>query len=249
MSKRKKFEAVFGCCKPILGMIHLKADSNATVIERAKKEIDLLTFNGVTAVVIENYFGSKEDVEIVLDYLKHERSEIVYGVNMLDDDARGFQAAAKYDAKFIQLDSVSGHLTLEDDLLFAQKIREWQSCSKTLVLGGVRFKYQPYKSGRSLKEDLHLGMERCDALVVTGDGTGLPTSIEKIKSFRNIIGDFPLIVGAGITPDNCVEQLSLTDGAIVGSYFKDTCRDDGDMNSQHIRALMDRVEAMRNERY
>lgn len=245
MSARKKFEAVFGGCKPILGMIHLKTDGTATMIERAKKEIDLLLLNDVTAVVIENYFGSEEDVEIVLDYLQHERRDVVYGVNMLDNDARGFEAAAKYNAKFIQLDSVAGHLTPEEDYIFAKTMEEWKRNTKALVLGGVRFKYQPYKSGRSLKEDLRLGMERCDAIVVTGDGTGLPTAIEKIQSFRGFIGDFPLIVGAGMTPESCFEQLSLADGAIVGSYFKDTYKDDGDMSAQHIRALMETVEGMR----
>jgi len=204
-----------------------------------------LLANGVNAVIIENYFGSEADVEVVLDYLRRERGDVVYGVNMLDNDARGFEAAAKYDAKFIQLDSVAGHLTPEDDEAFARQMGKWRGSTGALVLGGVRFKYQPYKSGRSLEEDLRLGMERCDAIVVTGDGTGLLTSMKKIQSFRDIIGDFPLVVGAGMTPESCVGQLSVADGAIVGSYFKNTYKDDGDISAQHIRALMEAVEEVR----
>ena len=34
-----------------------------------------------------------------------------------------------------------------------------------------------------------------------------------------MIGDFPLIIGAGLTSDN-ISQIQYADGAIVGSYFK-----------------------------
>lgn len=64
-------------------------------------------------------------------------------------------------------------------------------------------------------------MERCDAIVATGEGTGISTDLEKIKTYRAILGDFPLIVGAGMTAETAREQLSFADGAIVGSYFKE----------------------------
>ena len=52
----------------------------------------------------------------------------------------------------------------------------------------------------------------------------METDLEKIKSFRSILGDFPLIVGAGVTAQTAKEQLSFSDGAIVGSYFKENGR-------------------------
>lgn len=70
-------------------------------------------------------------------------------------------------------------------------------------------------------------MSRCDAIAVTGEGTGKTTPMEKIRQFRNIMGDFPLVVGAGMTPDTCAEQFSVADAAIVGSYFKQGYLDDG----------------------
>jgi len=48
-----------------------------------------------------------------------------------------------------------------------------------------------------------------------------------------------------MTPESCVGQLSVADGAIVGSYFKNTYKDDGDISAQHIRALMEAVEEVR----
>ena len=52
-----------------------------------------------------------------------------------------------------------------------------------MLLGGVRFKYQPVHSGRTLEEDLRIGMERCDAIVCTGEGTGIPTPLGKVEEF------------------------------------------------------------------
>ncbi len=87
------------------------------------------------------------------------------------------------------------------------------------VLGGVWPKYYRPVEGSDLKEDLTKAKMLCDAIVVTGSGTGMETPIDKIKTFREIVSDFPLIIGAGVTSDN-IENLEVADGAIIGSYFK-----------------------------
>ena len=101
-----------------------------------------------------------------------KKVDFIYGVNALHNDALGFELAKKYGASFIQLDSVAGHLTPEDDAVFGESIAKWRAGYDGFVIGGVRFKYQPYLSGRTLEEDLHIGMSRCDAIAVTGEGTG-----------------------------------------------------------------------------
>ena len=234
-----KVKKVFAVDRPIIGMIHLKGGGRTEVLETAKKEVHSLLANGVDAVLIENYFGSTDDVAAVLHYLKNETSDIIYGVNVLDDDALGFEFAKKYCAAFIQLDSVSGHLEPDDDEKFNDFIVSFREKTNTFVLGGVRFKYQPYKSGRSLEDDLLIATCRCDAIVVTGNCTGEVTPTDKIKSFREVLSVFPLFIGAGLTPENCSEQLPLADGAIVGSYFKGTFEDSGDVCAEHVRIFMD----------
>ena len=245
-SSHTGFLNLFNHTKPILGMIHLKGESKADKLMRAKEEIDILIHHGIDAVVIENYFGAPEDMETVLEYIVNHRSHICYGVNVLDNDLLGFAMARKYNAAFIQLDSVAGHLTPEDDNAFHSFILSERERTDAFVLGGVRFKYQPYLSGRSLEADLQIGMTRCDAIVVTGDATGAETDMQKINDFRNIIGpDFPLIVGAGLTAENCAERLQLADGGIIGSYLKDTYKDDGDVSAEHVDAFMEEVRKLR----
>lgn len=243
-----KFLNIFDVNKPVMGMLHLKGENEKSVLEKAYKEAEIMTEHGVNAVIVENYFGKYEYVEIVLKdfYLNHV--PFIYGVNLLGDDENNFRLAEKYCASFLQLDSVAGHLKPEDDEKFEQKILSWRQNYERAVIGGVRFKYQPYLSGRSLEEDLRIGSQRCDAIAVTGEGTGLPTEVAKLRQFRNIVGDFPLVVAAGVTPESCKAQLEIADAAIIGSYFKDTYKDTGDVCGRHVSEMMNAVIKCRGGR-
>ncbi|MDO4470815.1 MAG: BtpA/SgcQ family protein, partial [Bacillota bacterium] len=245
MKMKKDIKEIFGTNKPIIGMLHLKGESDSEIISIADKELNILLENKVDGVLVENYFGSPNQAELVLKYVSETYPDICYGINLLHDDDMAFELAQKYHAKFIQLDSVSGHLSLEDDKKFGEFISEVRRKCDSFILGGVRFKYQPYKSGRRLEEDLIIGMDRCDAIVVTGDATGHETDLSKIRNFREIIGGFPLFIGAGMTPENAVKQMGIADGAIVGSYFKDTYKDTGNVSGSHVKRFMDEIIMVR----
>ena len=240
--KKNRLLSAFSVCKPIFGMLHLKGDSAEEAVKKAFVEARTMVSNGVDAVIVENYFGTLEYAEAVLRSFQQEKVDFIYGCNILDDDDENFRMAEQYGASFLQLDSVVGHLTPEDDIPFAAKLEACRSRYNGAGIGGVRFKYQPYLSGRSREEDLRLSMQRCDAIAVTGEGTGKPTPVSKLVEFRAIVGeDFPLVVGAGLLPESCEEAFRYADAAIVGSYFKDTYHDKGDVDGEHVRALMKTV--------
>lgn len=243
----KDVMTIFKNKKPILGLIHLKGDSDEEIVARAKQEIALYEENGVDAVLIENYYGNYHHMELVLDYIQKEKPDLLFGLNCLNLDAMGFELANRYKAKFIQLDSVVGHMKPRDDVTLAAFLKKYRSECDAFVLGGVRFKYQPILSERSIEEDLRIGMERCDAIVVTEDATGQETSMDKIKLFREVLKDFPLFVGAGVTKENCAKQLPYVDGAIVGSYFKDTYKDTGDVCQEHVQTLVAEFNRIRKD--
>lgn len=226
--------ASFDHARPVFAMLHLKGDTPVRRLDIAKHEIETLRSSGVDAVVVENYFGDVDDVVAVCDYLRSDARDVVFGVNVLEDDWLAFSIANEFGARFVQLDSVAGHLPEGQDRDFAARLAEERAASGAYVLGGVRFKYQSHLSGRPLEEDLLLGVARCDGIVVTGEGTGQETPLDKIEEFRRIVGDdVPLVVGAGVTPQNCAEQLAVADAVIVGSYLKDTYADTGDVDGNH----------------
>ncbi len=223
---------------PVMAMVHMKGDRDKSAFERAKEENEIYLNNGVEALLLENYFGSALDVERGLAYLQEFYPDAIYGVNVLGDESLSFELAERYGAKFIQIDSVCGHLTPEQDALFAEKLSALRKESKAVLLGGVRFKYQPVRSGRSLEEDLLLGMQRCDAIVVTGEGTGVETPMEKVKEFRSLVGDFPLVIGAGMTTAQLKEGVKNCDGFIVGSYFKEGHSAYGEVSPAYVREFI-----------
>ncbi len=241
-----RFTRVFAVPKPILGMLHLKGDDPADIVTRALREADILVANGVDGLVVEDYFGSARDVEAVLERLASTPPGVPCGVNVLDDGPASFALADRYGADFVQMDSVAGHLSEVDDVAFAAEIARLREDSDVLLLGGVRFKYQPVLSGNPVEFDLQAALNRCDAVVVTGPATGVETSATRVRQFRDIMGPvFPLVVGAGLTAANCSDTLAIADAAIVGSSLKDTLGAGGEVSGPRVAELMRAVRDLR----
>ncbi len=234
--------------KAIIGMLHLKGDDDKDTFERAVREFEIYRQEGIDAVMVETYFGTYTQAEKMLSYLQKNSDGMVYGVNCLNVDAMGFELGNEYGCSFLQIDSVVGHVKPRDEESIDAFFKLYQKKYPELFLmGGVRFKYQPMLSVNSLEDDLHTAMTRCDGICVTQNATGEETDLEKIRSFKEIIGEFPLYVCSGVRADNVYSQLSIADGAVVGSYFKDTYRDDGDVCREHVKVLMDEVRRLRGD--
>ena len=235
------FLELFSQPKPILGMLHMKGENPHDALARAVVEADIYAECGVDAMILEDYLGSEADVERALALLSKERQGYLLGVNVLNNFAKTFELAMTYGAKFIQVDSICGHLTPEDEVGYFNLVDSYRAKADIPVIGGVRFKYQPIMSGRSLEEDLHIGMQHCDAIAVTGEGTGMDTGSQKIAEFRSLMGYFPLVIAAGMTPDTIREKLSIADATIVGSTFKHTRDAEGDVYAPHVQEFVGEV--------
>ena len=83
MISMKTMQEIFGVEKPIIGMLHLSGYGRDEVMEIARREIEIMYRNGVTAVLVENYFGDETDVENALKYLQDNYPDKVYGVKAI----------------------------------------------------------------------------------------------------------------------------------------------------------------------
>ena len=205
---------LFNAEKPIIGMIHLAGSNHQEKIKKGLQELMLYDKEGVNGAIIEDYHGTPKEVYEVLKESQKLNLKIIRGVNILQEPYSAFELASDFGAKFIQFDSVQ---TQDLNLKIYSGLRE--QYPNISVLGGIGFKYT-MPTGNPLKQDLEEGMQRCEAIVTTGAGTGIETPIEKLKAYKKILGNFPLIAGAGVNADNIKEQLSVADGAIIGSSFK-----------------------------
>lgn len=237
ISNMPDITSVFNVSKPIIGMIHLAGDSRKEKLERALEELRIYDLEGVDGAIIEDYHGDEQDV--LRTFPDCRAFYLAIGINILSNPYHSFVWAKQKKAKFIQFDSV------QDTDLEIGKYNEFRRTFNEIpVLGGVGFKYTK-PTGNPLRVDLIQAKHRCEVVVTTGSGTGIETPVEKLREYKRILGDFPLFVGAGVNADNAYEQLSICDGAIVGSYFKPAGDTTKPVDRNKVKQLMGIVKRLR----
>ncbi|MCK4552935.1 hypothetical protein KAT80_01910 [Candidatus Pacearchaeota archaeon] len=182
------------------------------------EELFLLEEEGFSGAIIENYHGCADDVIATLvERAKNHKSKFRVGVNILGDSNLSFKLVNNYKADFIQIDSIH-----PADMSWREYNKLRAHYNNVSVFGGINFKYKTQEKGEGLVRELKRAIPRCEAIVTTGEGTGIETPIEKLKIVRKIIGeDNYLFSGAGVNKNNVCEQLNFADGIIIGSFLKD----------------------------
>jgi membrane complex biogenesis BtpA family protein len=77
-----------------------------------------------------------------------------------------------------------------------------------------------------------------DALIVTGTRIGAETPIEIIQRVKKVV-KLPVIAGSGVNTKNIKEQMTIADGAIVGSSLKQNGVITNPVSYELTKALMD----------
>ena len=238
------FKDVFEGRKSVIGMIHLAGTNYAERVARALEEVIIYDEEGVHGVIVEDYHGTFEDVGLALSFFSQSNLNLKVGVNILRAPYSAFELADRYGASFVQFDTIQAspgdpgnNHRFNQEAYLAMR----EKYPNVAVIGGVQFKYVPL-TGRSLEEDIKDGMSKCEAICTTGDGTGIETPTGKLRDFRKIMKDFPLVVGAGVNDCNVQEQLVFADAAIVGSYFKGG-KTRNKVQRELVENLMGRVKA------
>lgn len=241
MQLNNRYTQIFGKI-PILGMIHL---AGVNPVKRALEEISLFEEEGIEGAIIENYHSDVKHVIATLQETSKIKSKVVIGVNVLPNEfQKSLPLAQRYGADFVQLDHVAGTYTY-GKLDFEQYKQVKNEHPEIIVLGGIWPKYYHPLKGSDLDTDLKTGIQRAEAIVVTGAGTGKETPFDKIKKFREIIKEHPLVIGAGLTPENAYEQLIMSNGAIVGTSLKIDYNTYNPIDRQKVRDFMSVVKEAR----
>ncbi len=97
--------------------------------------------------------------------------------------------------------------------------------SRVQYAGGVAFKYTSTATedpAKAAAEATRL-KDFVDIVVTSGPGTGSPTNSDKVKAMKEAIGDKPLAIASGVTPDNvgkfaAADQVFVATGIETGKY-------------------------------
>ena len=263
-------EEVFGVKKPVIGMCHLNAlpgdphyDAAAgmrAVVDWARKDLLALQKGGVDAIMFSNefslpYLTKVETVtaaamaRVIGEVMAEIR--VPFGVNVLWDPYRSLDLAAATGARFIR-EIMSG--------VYASDFGLWDTNTGAVArhrqqigAGDVRllFNIVPEAAAYVAKRDIvevartTVFNHRPDALCVSGLTAGSQTDAQVLKQVKDAVPDTVVFANTGVRLNNVEEQLSIADGAVVGTTFKKDGVFENHVDESRVKEFMDMVRKIR----
>ncbi len=261
-----RFKKLFKVKKPVIGMIHLlplvgylKHSGMKQVIDKALQDLKALEKGGINGVLVENDADQPHQVkvgpEIVSAMTKVvgaviERAKVVVGVEVLLNDPEASLAIAKVTgAKFIRTDYFVDKMAraeyggeMKTDPKGLMEYRKKIQAESVLVLTDVQVKHaQLLEFGKPIRKSVKQAVQAgSDGVIVTGSWTGVEPNLSELKQAKLAAGNWPVLVGSGLSQTNAGQLLRVVDGAIVGSSLKK----DGCISVNKVSGLMKLVEGV-----
>jgi len=203
------------------------------------------------------YFKDPSSPEMVSSFTKillevKDAVSLPLGVNVLRNGAKTALALAYVSGcKFIRVNVlIEAYLTdqgiIEGNSAELLRYRRCLNAENIAIFADIRVKHAAPLAVRSVSDSASNALERgrADALIVTGRRTGMPPSAEEIVELKAV---GPTLIGSGLSETNLEELLPLADGAIVGTYFKES-----DISSpvslERVKKFMNKVAKLRTEK-
>jgi len=231
--------------KLLLGVVHLKAlpgspgwrgDLDA-VIEHAIADARAYERGGAHGLFIENFCDApftKGDVPpetvaamAVAGRAVAEAVKIPTGFNVLRNDACSALAlCAACNGSFIRVNVLTGAMLTDQGMIEGNAYEVMrcraQLCPGVQVFADVHVKHAVPLGDWSLEDAARDTLERglADALIVSGQGTGLPTDPGDVERVRRVLPSAKILLGSGVNLKNISTYLPLADGFIVGTSLK-----------------------------
>ncbi len=261
---------LFHTKKPIIAMCHLQAlpgdpsyDAEAGmdwVVECARRDLENLQEGGVDAVMFSNEFSLpyltqvKPQTTVAMARVIGELMPFIkvpFGVNVLWDPFASIDLAAATGAKFIR-EIMSG--------VYASDFGLWDTHPGEVARHKLAvnrkdlklfFNIVPeaarYLANREITEIAKTTVfnNRPDALCVSGLTAGVETDAQVLSKVKQVVPDTVVFSNTGCTIGNIEKQLSVADGAIVGTTFKVDGKFENPVDKSRVKAFMDKVKSIR----
>ena len=89
---------------------------------------------------------------------------------------------------------------------------------------------------------------RPDALCVSGLTAGSETDSAVLKQVKDVAGETVIFANTGVRLNNVEEQLSIADGAVVGTTFKYDGKFENHVDKARVKEFMDKVKQFRSSK-
>lgn len=259
----------FGVDKPIIAMCHLQAlpgdpgydakGGMAKVIDMARADLLALQQGGVDAVMFSNEFSlpyltrvKPETTTAMARIIGELMAEITvpFGVNVLWDPMASIDLAAATGARFIR-EIISGVYASDFGLWntdVGETIRHKMRLAPDLkLLFNIVPEAASYLGNRDIADIARSTVfnNRPDALCVSGLTAGAEADTAVLGAVKKAVPDTIVLCNTGCRIDNVERQLSVADGAVVGSTFKIDGKFENVVDPTRVKAFMDKVKSLR----
>lgn len=261
---------LFGKTKPIIGMCHLLAlpgdplydekGGMENVLSQAEKDLCALQDGGVDAVMFSNEFSMpyltkvRPETAIAMARVIGElmgKIRVPFGVDVLWDPQLAISLAAGVGAKFVR--GIFTGAYAGDFGLWDTSVGDTARHARALGADKVKLLYNivpeaaVYLGGRRLSDVAKSTVFNChpDAVCVSGLTAGVGTDLGELAEVKKVCPDTPVFANTGVRRETVSEQLSIADGAVVGTAFKFEGKFENGVDQKRVAAFMQAVEAFR----
>ena len=262
---------VFGTDKPVLGMLHLMAlptdpkfdekEGMKAVIDRARKDLHALQDGGIDGIIFCNEFSIPyvENVRVVTvacmaRIIGELRSEIKvpFGVDVAMDPYKVFDLAAAVEADFVR-ESLFGAYAGDYGIMSypqgeIERHRVDVGCKDVYTLATLVPEGAKQVSERPI-EDIVKSVTFSitpGALLVYGNNAGSQVDTTVIIRAKSAT-DTPVFASNGVKAETVVDILSISDGCVVGTWFKYDGKFYNAVDVSRVKKLMDIVREYRKD--
>lgn len=258
--------------KPIIAMCHMPAlpgdpqyDTAAgmsAVVSFVARELTTLQNGGVDAIMFSNesslpYLTNVHPITTaamarVIGELRGEIS-VPFGVNVLWDPTASIDLAVATDALFVReiFTGVYGGDFGLWNTNCGEVIRHRASVGGDAVrlLFNIVPEAAAYLGNRPLREIAKTTVFNAqpDGLCVSGITAGSATATEDLAAVKEAVADTPVFANTGVRLSNLREQLTVADGAIVGTALKREGYIWNPVDEDRVREFMVAARAFRDE--
>ena len=263
---------VIGTEKAIIAMCHMQAMPGDPgydgqkgmdwVIKNMYDDLIALQNGGVDSVMFSNEFSlpymTKVDTITVASmataigelkrYIK-----IPFGVNVLWDGEKTLDLAKACGADFVR--EIYSGVYASDFGMWNTDFGRVARHRKSIDAGNVKliFNILPeaakYLADRDIVEIAKSTVFNCkaDALCVSGLTAGTETNSQILKRVKDAVPDTVVLANTGCRPDTIEAQLSVADGAVVGTTFKVDGKFENGVDEKRVREFMSIVKKFRGQ--
>lgn len=205
-----RIERIFGHSRAVLPVVHCVDARQAAANTRVAFEA------GADGVFLINHTPSGEELLEIYAAVRAEYPDEWIGINCLGWSPGGVFRAAPAGVSGVwadkaYIDEAPGPQDAARRILDEKRGAGFEG----LYFGGVAFKVGPRVADPAFVA--RAAVPFMDVVTTSGPGTGMAAAVEKIRVMKEAIGDHPLGIASGVTPENVAAYLDHADCFLVAT--------------------------------